>query len=209
VAAYPDGVRLVELAGLSDPRLVTQTVAAAHVVYEQPGRPLEATLADYLRTKDTLLVLDNCEHLIDATARLTDALLGSCPRLRVLATSREALNIAGELNWRVPSLSLPDPQESPTPERFLGYESVRLFVNRARHRDPAFALTPKNAGAVAEICRRVGGIPLAIELAAARVGMLSVEQIAQRLEDSLKFLSAGGRTAPPRHRTLKGTLDWS
>ncbi|PLS82259.1 MAG: hypothetical protein CYG60_24845, partial [Actinobacteria bacterium] len=126
-----------------------------------------------------------------------------------LATSREALNVSGELNRRVPSLSLPDPREAPAPEGFLGYESVRLFVDRARYRDPAFALTPKNAGAVAEVCRRVGGIPLAVELAAARVGMLSVEQIAHRLGDSLRLLSAGARTAPQRHRTLEGTLDWS
>src|SRR5215211_8258828 len=126
----------------------------------------------------------------------------------VLATSRESLNVEGELNWLVPSLSVPSLGPSPKVEELAGYESVRLFVERARHRNPAFSLTPENTHAVARICERLEGIPLAIELAAARVG-LSVEQIAQRLDDSLRLLSAGSRTASPRQRTLRGTLDWS
>ena len=125
-----------------------------------------------------------------------------------MATSREPLVVAGENELGVPALSLPDPKRTPTVEELGGYESARLFVERARHRDPTFVLTAQNAEAVAEICRRLEGIPLAIELAAARVG-LAVEQIAERLDDSLKLLTTGGRTATPRQRTLRGALDWS
>jgi non-specific serine/threonine protein kinase len=153
--------------------------------------------------------LDNCEHLLEAVVYLVDALLGSCPRLRVLATSRETLDAAGEVSWVVPSLTVPDSQHPSTAEELEGYESVRLFIERARQRDPSLVLTLRNAQAVARICRRLDGIPLAIELAAARMGVLSVEQFAERLEDSLKLLSGGSRTVEPRHRTLRATLDWS
>jgi non-specific serine/threonine protein kinase len=208
--AYPGGAWLVELAPLSEGELVPQAVATALGVREQPGRrPFTATLADALREEEALLVLDNCEHLIDAVAQLVDTLLDSCPALRILATSREALSVASEANWPVPPLSLPDPQRPITAEELAGYESARLFLERARHRKPAFALTPQNAEAVADVCRRLEGIPLAIELAAVRIGVLSVEQIAERLRDSLKLLTVGGRTASPRQRTLKGMLDWS
>lgn len=207
--AYPDGAWLVELAALSDPALVPNAVAAVLGVREEPNRPLGDTLMNYLRSKQMLLVLDNCEHLIEAVARLVDALLGTCPRLRVLATSREALDIAGEANWVVPSLSVPGLRDPPTTEELEGYESARLFVERAWFRDPSFVLTPRNARVVAEICRRLDGIPLAIELAAARVEVLSAEQIAARLDDSLRLLTAGGRTTMPRHQTLRATLDWS
>jgi predicted ATPase/DNA-binding CsgD family transcriptional regulator len=138
-----------------------------------------------------------------------DALLGLCPGLRILATSRETLNAAGEVNWIVPSLKVPDVRGSSTPQDLEIYESVRLFIERASQRDPAFVLTPRNELAIAQVCRRLEGIPLAIELAAARVGVLSVERIAERLDDSLRLLTAGGRTALPRHRTLRATLDWS
>jgi predicted ATPase/DNA-binding SARP family transcriptional activator len=205
---YPDGVWLVELAPLSEGALVAQAVATVLGVQERPERSLTDTLVDFLRAKRALLVLDNCEHLVDAVARLADILLNSSPHLRVLATSRESLNVEGELNWPVPSLSAPSLLRSPTVEELEGYESVRLFVERARHRNPAFSLTSENAHGVARICGRLEGIPLAIELAAARVG-LSVEQIAARLDDSLKLLTTGSRTASPRQRTLKGTLDWS
>jgi predicted ATPase/DNA-binding SARP family transcriptional activator/DNA-binding NarL/FixJ family response regulator len=208
VRAYLDGVWLVELAPLSEGALVAQAVAAALGVQEQPDRPLTDALVDYLRAKRTLLVLDNCEHLINPVARFVDALLNSCSHIKVLATSRESLHVEGELNWLVPSLSVPSSLQSPTVEELAGYESVRLFVERARHRNPAFSLRPENAHAVARICERLDGIPLAIELAAARIG-LSVEQIAQRLDDSLRLLTAGSRTASPRQRTLRGTLDWS
>ena len=210
VRAYPDGVWMVNLVGLSEPELVAQEVATALKVREQPGRPLIGTLTDALRTKQMLVVLDNCEHLIEAAARLTQTLLEGCPNLRILATSRKTLGVAGEVNWRVPSLSLPDLQRSPTAEELSGYESARLFVDRARHHNPAFALTPQNARAVVQICQRLEGIPLAIELAAARVAVLSVEQIAERLEDSLKLLAVvSRRMADPRHQTMRATLDWS
>ena len=208
VGAYPDGVWLVELAPLSEGALVAQAVAAALGVQEQPERSLTDTLVDFLRTKRALLVLDNCEHLVDAVSRLADTLLNSSLHLKVLATSRESLNVEGELNWLVPSLSAPRMWAAPTVEELAGYESVRLFVERARHRNPALSFTSENADAVAKICGWLDGIPLAIELAAARVG-LSVEQIATRLDDSLKLLTAGSRTASPRQRTLRGTLDWS
>jgi non-specific serine/threonine protein kinase len=209
VGAYPDGVRLVELAEFSDPALVVQRVAETLGVREQPGRPLAATLADSLRTKDLLLVLDNCEHLIGASARLADALLGGGTGLRILATSREALNVPGEVVWRVRPLPIPRPEASPTVEELSTCESVRLFLDRARSRLPDFGLTPHNARAVATICRELDGIPLAIELSTARMGALAVEQVAERLEDSLGLLIGGNRTAEPRQRTLRATLDWS
>jgi predicted ATPase len=209
VQAYPDGAWLVELAGLSDAKLVPQEVANALGIREQPGRLIIDTLVDALSAKKLLLVLDNCEHLIGAAGQLAETLLKSCPSLRILATSREALGVAGETNWRVPSLYLPDPQSPLEVEELSSCESVRLFVERARHHNPAFVLTPQNAQGVAQICERLGGIPLAIELAAARAGVLSVEQIDQRLENSLKLLSTRSPAMPPRHRTLKATLDWS
>jgi predicted ATPase/DNA-binding SARP family transcriptional activator len=209
VCAYPDGVWLVELAPLSEGALVPQAVAVALGVREQPNRPLISTLVNVLRKQEVLLVLDNCEHLIGAAAHLAEALLRPCPGLKILATSREGLGAAGEVSWLAPPLSEPDSQQRPTVEDLEGYESVRLFVERARYRDPSFVLSLRNVQAVAQICRRLNGVPLAIELAAARVGVLSVEQIATRLGDSLRLLTAGSRTATPRHRTLRGTLDWS
>jgi non-specific serine/threonine protein kinase len=207
--AYPDGAWLVELAALSEGELVPQAVAKALGVREQPGRPLTESLGDALRGRRMLLVVDNCEHLIEAAVRLVDALLDSCPGLRVLATSRETLNAAGEVAWVVPSLTVPDSGQASMAEKLGGYESVRLFIERARGRDPSFVLTPRNGPAVAQVCRRLEGIPLAIELAAARIGVLPVERIAERLDDSLRLLTAGGRTALPRHRTLRATLEWS
>jgi predicted ATPase/DNA-binding SARP family transcriptional activator/DNA-binding CsgD family transcriptional regulator len=207
--AYPDGAWLVELASLSEAELVPQVVAQALGVREQPGRALTETLEDALRSRKMLLVVDNCEHLVEAVVGLVDTLLDSCPKLRVLATSRETLSVAGEVAWVVPSLTVPDSRHPSTAEELEGYESVRLFVERARQRQPSFDLTPRNVPVVAQICRRLDGIPLAIELATARMGVLSVEQIAERLEDSLKLLSGGHRTAEPRHRTLRATLDWS
>jgi predicted ATPase/DNA-binding SARP family transcriptional activator/DNA-binding CsgD family transcriptional regulator len=208
VGVYPDGVWLVELAPLPEGALVPQAVARALGVKERPGEPLTDTLAEVLRTKRVLLVLDNCEHLVEAVAPLVDVLLDACAGVRVLATSREVLGIAGERTWLVSSLSVPDPRQRPTAEELERYESVRLFAERAHYRNPAFAVTPQNAPAVARICERLDGIPLAIELAAARVG-LSVEQIAVRLDDTLKLLTTGSRIASARQRTLRGALDWS
>jgi DNA-binding SARP family transcriptional activator len=174
VGSYPDGVWLVELAGLSEETLVPQAVARTLGVSEQPDQPLTDTLVDALRPKSVLLVLDNCEHLVEASARLGDVLLDSCPHLRILATSREALDVAGEVRWSVPALSVPDPTRSPKVGKLEGYESAHLFAERASCRRPGFALSPENARAVAEVCWKLEGIPLAIELAAARVGTLSV-----------------------------------
>jgi predicted ATPase/DNA-binding SARP family transcriptional activator/DNA-binding CsgD family transcriptional regulator len=209
LGVYSDGVWLVELAGLSELELVPQKVADVLGVREQPNRPLVSTLLEALQTKKLLIVLDNCEHLVDACAQLVEMLLSSCPELRMLATSREALGVSGEVTWRVLSLSLPENEHLTDVKQLTHYESVQLFVDRACYRDPTFMLSSQNAQSVLKICRRLDGIPLAIELAAARVGALSVEQMASRLAESLKLLSAGRRTASQRHRTLKGTLDWS
>ena len=209
IEAYPDGVWLVELAPLSEDVLVPKAVAEVFGVLERPTEALTDTLAEVLGSRQLLLLVDNCEHLVGAAAVLVDKLLDSCPRVRILATSREALGVEGEIRWLVPPLSAPDPQDIPSSEQLEPYGSVRLFVERARGRDPSFSLSPHNALAVAEICRRLEGIPLAIELAAARMGTLSLEQILERLEGSLKLLTRGGRTRVPRQQTLKGTLDWS
>jgi predicted ATPase/DNA-binding SARP family transcriptional activator/DNA-binding CsgD family transcriptional regulator len=209
LGSYPDGLWMVELASLSDGELIPQALAATLSVREQPGRPLLEALLDALRDKQMLLVLDNCEHLIYAAARLADSLLESCPHLRVLATSREPLGVRGELVWPVPPLSTPGTLESPTVEELKGYESARLFAARASTGHPDFELTVDNAEAVAQVCTRMEGIPLAIELAAARIGVLSAGQISERLDHSLKVLTCGDRTAGQRHRTLRAALDWS
>jgi predicted ATPase/DNA-binding CsgD family transcriptional regulator len=206
---FEDGVWLVELAPLSDPSLVPQAVAATLGVREQPGRSLTEMLSGYLGSKKLLLVLDNCEHLIEACAELAEALLRYSPELCVLATSREALDIPGEVAWPVPSLSLPDLRRMPDIGSLREYESARLFVERAVAANPTFALTEQNETAVAQLCYRLDGIPLAIELAAARTKVLSVEEVADRLDDCFRLLSAGGRTAMPRQHTLHATIDWS
>jgi predicted ATPase len=206
---FEDGVWWVGLAALSEPDLVPLAVARALSVGEQPGVPLPDALAGSLREKKMLLVLDNCEHLIASCARFAQAMLTSCPRLRILTTSREPLGVPGETRRMVPPLSAPDDDAGGAPPRDLArYEAVSLFVERARSRLPGFELTARDAWAVAEVCRRLEGIPLAIELAAARVRALSVEQILERLENPLKLLTASGRTADPRHRTLRATLRW-
>jgi non-specific serine/threonine protein kinase len=208
--AYPDGVWLVELAALADPILVPQAVASAIGVRVAPGSTVTDTLAESLRAKTFLVILDNCEHVVAAAARLVEALLGHCPKLRVVATSREALGATGETTWRVPSLAVPPDREADaTVERLAQLESVRLFTERARAARPDFAVTAENAPAVAEVCRRLDGIPLALELAAARVRVFSVKQIAARLNDRFSLLTAGPRTAPPRQQTLRAALDWS
>jgi predicted ATPase/DNA-binding SARP family transcriptional activator/DNA-binding CsgD family transcriptional regulator len=209
VGVYPDGVWLVELAPVSEGTLVPQVVANALRVRELPGRPVTDTLMGDLKTKQMLLLLDNCEHLIDASAHLADTLLGSCPHLKILATSREPLGVAGEAIWRVPSLAAPHTDRLPAAGELTRYDAVRLFLDRARLRLPDFELTQENAGVVARMCGRLEGIPLAIELATARMGTLAVEQVAGRLEDSLGLLTGGSRTSEPRQRTLRATLDWS
>jgi len=209
LASNPDGVWLVELAPLADPALVPTALAQVLGLREEAGRPILETLSNYLKEKSLLLVLDNCEHLVAACAALASALLRACPDLRILATSREALAVAGEHRYRAPSLSVPDPRHLPPPELAGSYEAVRLFVERAAERRDDFTLTPGNARVVAEVCARLDGVPLAIELAAARVGSLSVESIAARLDDRFKLLTGGGRDLPNRQRTLRAALDWS
>ena len=208
-ALYPDGVWLVDLASLSDPALVPQTVASTLGIPERPSRPVGEVLVEYLRSKSLLIILDNCEHLLPACAQLANALMRSCSGLRILATSREPLRTAGEVAWRVPSLSVPDPGRSPAPEHLMGYEAVQLFVERARAAVPAFRVTAQNGQAISRTCLRLDGIPLAIELAAARVRVLSVDQIVARLDDCFRLLARGDRTAPPRQQTLRAAMDWS
>jgi predicted ATPase/DNA-binding CsgD family transcriptional regulator len=206
---FADGVWTAELAPIADPSLVTQTVASALSVPEQPGRRLIETLVDHLRRRSLLLVLDNCEHLRAACAQLATELLQGCPDLRILATSRVPLTVPGEMLWRVPSLSLPEAERLRSPQEIQKYEAVRLFVERAQSVRPAFALTSDNARQVVDVCRQLDGIPLAIELAAARTRVLAVEQIAARLHDRFRLLTGGSPSALPRHQTLQATMDWS
>ena len=206
---YPDGVWFVDLAPITDPALVPQTVASALTVREEAGKPLAQSVTEYARPKQFLLVLDNCEHLLDACARFADALLRACPHVKLLATSREALAVPGETSWRVPKLSLPQAGALPSLEALTQFEAVRLFLDRAGSVLPGFAVTNANAPAVAQVCHRLDGIPLALELAAARVKVLSVEQIALRLDDRFRLLTGGSRTVLPRQQTLHAALDWS
>lgn len=208
LSAFQDGVWLIELAPLADTGLVLQTIAGLFSLRQQVGMPLKDIVCDYLRAKNLLLILDNCEHLIEETAQITDQILHNSPNVKILASSREALGINGETVYRVPSLSLPDQAEVKF-EALMGYESVRLLVDRARAANPKFDLTDKNASSVAQICRRLDGIPLALELAAARVTVFSAEQIAARLDDRFKLLTGGSRTALPRQQTLRALIDWS
>jgi predicted ATPase/DNA-binding SARP family transcriptional activator len=208
VGGLKDGVWLVELAALSDPTLVPQTVASMLGVREQPERALLDTLTDYLQAKELLLILDNCEHLLAACARLSEVLLRSCAQMRILATSRERLNVLGEIVRPAPPLSLPASHRS-TLDTLLQSEAIRLFIERAAAVLPTFALAPHNAVAVAQICQRLDGIPLALELAAARVRLLTPAQIANRLDDLFQLLTHGSQVAPPRQQTLRATMDWS
>ena len=198
----------VELASLSGEDLVLRKVASTLGVAESPGRPTSELLVDYLESRKTLLVLDNCEHLVEACASLADVLLHACPDVRILATSREPLGVGGEVSWPVPPLALPDSGRVRAPDDLLRYEAVGLFVERAGAVVPGFVLTEEDAPAVAEVCARLDGMPLAIELAASRVRMLSAKQILDRLDDRFRLLR-GDRTATPRHRTLGATIDWS
>ena len=206
---FADGVWVAELAPIVDPVLVPKAVATALNVSEQPDRPLSDTLADDLHHRSLLLVMDNCEHLRTACAQLVERLLLACPALHILATSRLPLSVPGEMLWRVPSLSLPDARLDPSFEYIQHHEAVRLFVERARSAEPMFGLTADNAPAVAEVCRRLDGIPLAIELAAARTKVLAVGQIAARLDDRFRLLTGGSPSALRRHQTLRATMDWS
>jgi non-specific serine/threonine protein kinase len=208
--AFPDGVVFVPLAALAEPALVPAGAAQALGVRESPARPVAAAVRAALRAARLLLVLDSCEHLADACAGLVDALLGACPSVTVLATSRAPLGLAGEVQWRVPPLALPDAPAaaSPVAAAVARHDAVRLFVERAQAVQPAFAVTDRNAAAVAQLCRRLDGLPLALELAAARVRVLTVDELLRRLEDRFRLLT-GGRAAPPRHQTLRALVAWS
>jgi predicted ATPase/DNA-binding CsgD family transcriptional regulator len=206
---FPDGTWFVELGDLRQPDLVVSRVASAVGVGEEPGRPLLDTLADALRSRRLLLALDNCEHLIDACARVCQRLLASSPGLRLITTSREPLHVAAETVWQVPPLTVAPDGAVSAPEDARHYEAIRLFAARATASLPGFIIGPANAAPVAALCRALDGIPLAIELAAARTRTLSVEQIAARLADRFGLLTTGSRTAPPRQRTLGATIDWS
>ena len=206
---FVDGVWLVELAALRDPALVTQAVASALSVREEPGRPLLTTLVDHLRHKQILLILDNCEHVVEPSAELADRLLRNCLGVRILVTTRQALGVPGETTWRMPSLALPRLNELPPIDRLTEYEALRLFVERAKTARPGFTVTRENAPAILEICYRLDAAPLALELAAARVKVLSVEQIAGRLGDRFGLLTGGSRTLLPRQQTLRALVDWS
>ena len=206
---FPDGAWFVELADLRQPELVASRVAAVIGVSEEPGRPLLDTLADALRPRRLLLALDNCEHLIDACAQLGQRLLASSPGLRLLSTSREPLRIAAETAWEVPPLAVaPDGAERLAKDAHR-FEAIRLFADRAAASRPGFTLGPGNAADVAAICRALDGMPLAIELAAARVRVLSAEQISARMGDRLELLTTGDRSAPARQQTLRAAIEWS
>jgi predicted ATPase/DNA-binding winged helix-turn-helix (wHTH) protein len=207
--AFPDGVWLVELAALSDSRLVPQAVAKTLALTEQPTRPVIETLGDYLASKRLLLVLDNVEHLLEGCVQFVDLILRHSPDVAILVTSRERLAMAGELTYRVPSLMVPGPRDNVAADALLAYDGVRLLVDRARLLRPGFSVTAENAASLASICYRLDGIPLAIELAAPRLRSMSVEELSQGLDQRFALLTDGSRTALPRHRTLRSTIDWS
>ena len=209
VSVFRDGVWLVELGSLHDGALIAVEVAAALGVEQLPGRAMQESLIGYLRSRHTLLVLDNCEHLLDDTVQLLDGLLRSCPQLQIMATSREALGMAGEVLYLVPSLSVPPPGAEPDLSALNEHEAVRLFVDRAAAVRPGFSLNAANRRAVADISRRLDGIPLAIELAASRIRAMSAEQLCARLDDRFALLTGGSRTALPRQQTLEAAMDWS
>ncbi|HUI89050.1 MAG TPA: adenylate/guanylate cyclase domain-containing protein [Anaerolineales bacterium] len=206
--SFVDGVWLVELAPLADPSLILQTIASVFGLREQLGMSIHELLLDFLRAKNLLVIMDNCEHLVESCAQIIDQLLHGCANIKIIASSREALGIAGETVYRVPSLSLPNADEI-TRQALTASESAQLFVERATAANPKFTLTDKNASSVVQICRRLDGIPLALELAAARITVFSAEQIASRLDDRFRLLTGGRRTALPRQQTLRALIDWS
>ncbi len=208
-AGFMYGVWMVRLAMVSEERFILPSIAAVFSLRESPERPLLAVLLDYLRQKELLLWIDNCEHVVGECARLIEKILNYAPQVRILATSREALGISGETDFYVPSLALPEPDQEQDTEALMSCEAARLFLDRATQALPGFRVTPETAPAIVRICRQLDGIPLALELAAARVKHLKVEQIATRLENDFSLLRSGIRTELPRHQTLRLTIDWS
>lgn len=206
---YADGVWFADLAPIADPELVSSVVAKAIGMPQADGRRVDVAVPQWLKSKQLLLILDNCEHVIDTVAVLVAEMLGMAPQVRIVATSRQALSIGGERVYRVPSLALPEANVDLTAQNTLAYGALALFVDRATASDSRFAVSDDNAVIIAEICRRLDGIPLAIELAAARVKVLSIPNLAQRLNDRFKILTGGSRTALPRQKTLIALIDWS
>ncbi len=206
---YPHGAWLVELASLADPGIIPTTIAQVLGVQERPGKRITDLLVDFLRYKQLLLILDNCEHLLEACANLADRLLHNCPNLTILASSRELLGVEGEAPYSVPPMILPDVRQLPSLEQFRAYDAVRLFSERAQVVSDGFEITQGNMAAVAQVVTRLDGIPLAIELAAARLRLLEIEQIAQRLDNAFQLLTGGSRSALPHHQTLRASVDWS
>ncbi len=206
---FPNGVCWVDLASLTDPLLIPQTIAKSLDIYVAPSQPPLETVKSYLQSKQLLLVLDNCEHLVAACAALVEHLLGVCSKLQVLITSREELGVFGEVTWHVPSLPFPDSQSSASIQSLLEYPSIRLFIERAAAVSPGYSLSDLNYKPITLICQKLDGIPLAIELAAARIKLLSATEIAARLADRFELLIGGSRNALPRQQTLRATLDWS
>ena len=209
LADYEDGVWFVDLGLVTDPAFIGHEIATSLGVMDAAGQPILDTVVDHVRRRQLLLVLDNCEHLVDAVARVVDTLLRACARLRAIATTREAFMIGGEAVFPVPSLSAPDEGATTRIEDLANFEAVRLFTERAVASLPAFRVTDRNAAAIVQICRRLDGVPLALELAAARVRALPVEQIAARLDDRFRLLTGSSRITVPRHQTLRQTIDWS
>jgi len=206
---HPDGVWFVDLAPLTDAQLVPHALARVLGVVEEAGRPVTEAIVKYLKDRRELILLDNCEHLLHACADLATQILRNAPNVRILASSRELMHVAGETSFPVPTLSVPDADRRVTADALPHFESARLFIDRATAVKPAFRVTEQNAGAIADICRRLDGIPLAIELAAARVRALSVDAIAARLSDRFKLLAGGDQSALPRQQTLRALIDWS
>lgn len=204
---YPDGIWFVDLTPLSTPELIPQIVASALGITEKGGQPVEQTVLEHLRSRNLLIVVDNCEHLILPAAQLVEKLLRSCAHVQVLATSREPLNVPGEIILRVPPLSVPEVKVIAR-QSIMGHEAVQLFIERARSIESRFIATDANIPTIARICQQLDGMPLAIELAAARIRVLSLSQIEERLSDRFRLLTSGS-TSVPRHQTLRATLEWS
>ena len=209
VGAFRDGIWFVDLAAVQDEALVPDAVARALAMRERPTEALIATLHNAIGQRHLLLILDNCEHLVAGCAGLADTLLRACPELRILSTSREALGIGAERVWRVPALHVPHVASGVTLEQLGHSEAEALFIERASTAQAEFLPSEKSAAAIAEICRRLEGIPLAIELAAARAKYLTIQQIAEHLDDRLSLLSRGSRSSPERQQTLRSTIEWS
>src|SRR5512139_2627425 len=208
-AMCPDGVWLIELAPIRDPLLLPRIVTTTIGLRDEPQRPVIDMLCDYLHEKRLLLVFDNCEHLVDACAQLADRILRTAPSVRMIASSREALNIPGEVTYLIPPLELPESDPPASLDTVCEVEAVRLFIDRAAAALPSFRASDENIASIVKICRHLDGIPLAIELAAAKIRVLGVEQIDERLGDRYRFLTGGSRTSLERHQTLRAAIDWS